>query len=65
MSWHDLVSFTVSPWELFVRGTVMYWFLLLIFRFLMRRDVGAVGMADVLLTRADRRCGAERDGRRL
>ena len=49
MSWHDLASFTVSPWELFVRGTVMYWFLLLMFRFLMRRDVGAVGMADVLL----------------
>jgi uncharacterized membrane protein YcaP (DUF421 family) len=49
MDWHDLVSFNVSPLELFVRGTLMYWFLLLIFRFVMRRDVGAVGMADVLL----------------
>lgn len=32
-----------------VRGTAMYWFLFLIFRFVMRRDVGSMGIADVLL----------------
>jgi uncharacterized membrane protein YcaP (DUF421 family) len=35
--------------ELVVRGTVMYWFLFGLFRFVMRRDVGAIGIADVLL----------------
>lgn len=35
--------------ELIVRGTAMYWFLFLIFRVLMRRDVGSVTIADVLL----------------
>ena len=44
-----LLAFKVSPLELFVRGSLMYWFLFLIFRFLLRRDVGAVGIADVLL----------------
>ena len=45
----ELFQITVSPVELVIRGSVMYWFLLLVFRFLMRRDLGAVGSADVLL----------------
>lgn len=45
----DLLQFSVSPLELIVRGTAMYWFLFLVFRFIMRRDVRAVGIADVLL----------------
>ena len=49
IDWSGLVSFDVSPWELFIRGTLMYWFLFLIFRFLLRRDVGGLGVADVLL----------------
>lgn len=32
-----------------LRGTLIYWLLFLIFRFILRRDVGAVGIADVLL----------------
>jgi uncharacterized membrane protein YcaP (DUF421 family) len=39
----------MSPLELIVRGSAVYWFLFLIFRFLLKRDVGAVGIADVLL----------------
>ena len=35
--------------ELVLRGTLVYWLLFLIFRFLLRRDVGAVGIADILL----------------
>ena len=32
-----------------LRGTLVYWLLFLIFRFVLRRDVGAVGIADILL----------------
>jgi uncharacterized membrane protein YcaP (DUF421 family) len=39
---------TMSPLELLVRGTVMYWFLLLIFRFVLRRDTGSAGVPDIL-----------------
>ena len=42
-------SFQQDPLELFLRGTAMYWFLFCMFRFVLRRDVGAVGIADVLL----------------
>ncbi|MBX3620342.1 MAG: DUF421 domain-containing protein [Rhizobacter sp.] len=46
---NELFALTVSPWELLLRGTAVYWFLFVIFRFLMHRDVGSVGIADVLL----------------
>ena len=45
----DLFAFHVSPLELVVRGTLTYWFLLLIFRFVLRRDPGSLGVADILL----------------
>jgi uncharacterized membrane protein YcaP (DUF421 family) len=32
-----------------LRGTLVYWLLFLIFRFVLRRDAGAVGIADLLL----------------
>ncbi len=35
--------------EIVVRGTASYWFLFLVFRFIVRRDVGAVGIADILI----------------
>jgi uncharacterized membrane protein YcaP (DUF421 family) len=44
-----LFRLSVSPIEMIVRGTAMYWFLLALFRFVLRRDVGAIGIADVLL----------------
>jgi uncharacterized membrane protein YcaP (DUF421 family) len=37
------------PLELVLRGTAMYWFLFLVFRCITRRDVGAVGIGDILL----------------
>ena len=50
MSWlGSLFEFHVSALELIVRGTLVYWLLFLIFRFILRRDVGAVGIADILL----------------
>jgi uncharacterized membrane protein YcaP (DUF421 family) len=45
----DLFRVSVDPLELVVRGTLMYWFLFLLFRFVLRRDVGSIGIADVLL----------------
>jgi uncharacterized membrane protein YcaP (DUF421 family) len=44
-----LFSFSVSPLEIFVRGTATYWFLFVLFRFVLRRDVGALALTDVLL----------------
>lgn len=35
--------------EIILRGTATYWFLFLVFRFIVRRDVGAVGIADILI----------------
>ena len=49
MTFDDLFSFHVSPLELIARGTIMYWFLFALFRFVLRRDAGAVGIADILL----------------
>jgi uncharacterized membrane protein YcaP (DUF421 family) len=43
-----IFSFTVSPLELMLRGTLMYWFLFLVFRFILRRDVGSLGISDFL-----------------
>lgn len=44
-----LFTFSLSPLELVVRGTAVYWFLFLLFRFVLRRDTGSIGVADVLL----------------
>jgi len=44
-----LFEITVPVWELVVRGSAMYWFLFLAFRFVMRRDMGSVGIADILI----------------
>jgi uncharacterized membrane protein YcaP (DUF421 family) len=45
----EVFSFRVDPLEIVVRGSAMYWFLFAMFRFVLRRDVKAVGIADVLL----------------
>lgn len=45
----ELFEVHVPVLELVLRGTLVYWLLFLIFRFLLRRDIGAVGIADVLL----------------
>lgn len=45
----ELFYFTLPPWELALRGTVIYWFLFLLFRFVLRRDAGSIGLADILV----------------
>ena len=49
MNWAELFGFTLSPLEIVVRGSAIYWFLFLIFRLVLRREVGALGIADVLV----------------
>lgn len=44
-----LFRFGVPPLELVLRGSVVYWFLFLLFRFVLRRDAGSMGIADILL----------------
>jgi uncharacterized membrane protein YcaP (DUF421 family) len=43
-----IFHFTMSPLELMLRGSVMFWFLFLVFRFVLRRDVGSMGITDFL-----------------
>lgn len=49
IDWRALFGLSIPPAELVIRGTAMYWFLFFIFRFAVRRDIGAVGIADVLV----------------
>lgn len=49
LDWSALFGFGVSPLELVVRGTSIYWSLFLLFRFVLRRDIGSIAIADVLL----------------
>lgn len=49
VEWSALFGLSVSPLETIVRGTAMFWFLLLLFRVVIRRRVGAVGISDILL----------------
>ena len=44
-----LFGLSLPPAEILIRGTAIYWFLFLLFRFVLRRDVGSIGIADVLL----------------
>lgn len=45
---NGMFVFTVSPLQLMLRGTLMYWFLFGVFRFVLRRDIGALGVSDFL-----------------
>jgi uncharacterized membrane protein YcaP (DUF421 family) len=45
----EIFRLSMNPAELVLRGTAVYWFLFLLFRFVLRRDVGSIAIADVLL----------------
>ncbi|ANQ84998.1 hypothetical protein dqs_1960 [Azoarcus olearius] len=49
IDWHEMFAFSLNPLELMIRGTAIYWFLLFVFRTFLQRDMGAVGVADVLV----------------
>jgi uncharacterized membrane protein YcaP (DUF421 family) len=44
----SFLNFSMSPLEIAVRGTLMYWFLFCIFRFVLRRDTASAGITDIL-----------------
>lgn len=46
--WLELFGRNYPVWHMVLRGTAVYWFLLLVFRFVLRRDVGSLGVADLL-----------------
>ena len=49
LDWGQIFGLSVSPIELVIRGSAMYLFLFVVFRVVIRRRVGAVGMADILV----------------
>lgn len=49
MDWSEIFGVAVSPLELIVRGSAMYLFLFVLFRVVVRRRIGAVGIADILI----------------
>ncbi len=49
MDFDAIFGMTMSPVEIVIRGTAVYWLLFLIFRFVLRRDIGSVTIADVLV----------------
>jgi uncharacterized membrane protein YcaP (DUF421 family) len=49
IDWQHLFGFTVSPLELFIRGTLTFLLLFCLFRFIVHRDVGALGVSDLLV----------------
>jgi uncharacterized membrane protein YcaP (DUF421 family) len=49
MNFGELFAIHVPVAEIMFRGSAIYWFLFLVFRFILRRDVGSLGIADVLL----------------
>jgi hypothetical protein len=63
VDWFEIFAFSVPPLELFVGGSAIYLFLLT-FRTILKRDLGAIGVADVHAPRPHRRRGPERDGGR-
>ena len=48
VEWNKLFVFTISPLELFIRGSIIYLFILVLMRVL-RREPGTVGIADLLM----------------
>jgi uncharacterized membrane protein YcaP (DUF421 family) len=47
--WEDIFTFSMSPFEMIIRGSLTYWFIFLLLRFAGRRDIGSIGMADLLV----------------
>jgi len=49
IDWSNVFGFTMNPFELVARGSAMFWFLYVLFRFVLRRDIGSIAMADILI----------------
>lgn len=49
VDWSSVFTMSMSPLELIVRGTLVYLFVFCLFRFVLHRDVGSLGIADLLV----------------
>tara|TARA_R110001599_G_scaffold159052_2_gene346207 strand:+ start:19285 stop:19767 length:483 start_codon:yes stop_codon:yes gene_type:complete len=49
IDWSNMFSFSMSPIELFIRGTLIYLLLFFVFRFVARRDTGSLTVSDLLV----------------
>jgi uncharacterized membrane protein YcaP (DUF421 family) len=49
IQWDDIFKFGMSPVEMIIRGSLTYWFIFILLRLAGRRDVGSLGMADLLV----------------
>lgn len=49
MNLNELFGIHMPVAEIVIRGSCIYWVLFLLFRLVLRRDVGSVGIADILL----------------
>ncbi len=49
VDWNAVFGLSVAPAELIVRGTAMYLFLWTLFRVVIKRRIGSIGMADLLV----------------
>jgi hypothetical protein len=48
IDFHDVFATTMAPLEIVLRGTLIYWFLYFVFRWILRRDTGSMGLTDFL-----------------
>jgi uncharacterized membrane protein YcaP (DUF421 family) len=49
VDWNEIFAFKIAPLEMFIRGTITYWFVFLLLRLAGRRDAGTLGVADLLV----------------
>jgi uncharacterized membrane protein YcaP (DUF421 family) len=49
IQWDNIIKFSMSPLEIVIRGTLTYWFIFLLLRIAGRRDIGSLGIADLLV----------------
>ena len=49
LNWQEIFGLSASPLEPILRGTIMYLALFVLFRVVIRRRVGAIGISDMLL----------------
>ena len=47
--WSAMFTFSVSPVEIIIRGSIVYWFIFVLLRVAGRRDLGSFGVADMLV----------------
>ncbi|ANN67871.1 DUF421 domain-containing protein [Bordetella bronchialis] len=49
IQWDNIIKFSMSPLEMIIRGSLTYWFIFVLMRLAGRRDIGSLGIADLLV----------------